>query len=78
MFKHFQELINYLLAIFSYYPVIIFLAIFSVLCDERIDYPCCQFALTQDTLPFSTSMNVLFMRTQTSNVNLQMNKISTK
>lgn len=52
--------------------------LFSVLCDKRIHYPCCQFSLTQNTVAFSSSIYVLFMRVQTSTINLQMNKISTE
>lgn len=67
MFKHFQELI----------PVIIVL-LFSLYYAMKNTPPLLSICFDSNALPFPSSMNVLFMRTQTSNVNLQMNKISTK
>lgn len=68
MFKHFEELI----------PVIIFLVFSPYYMMKEYSTLAVNLLWLKNTWPFSAAMNVLFMRIQTSYVNLQMNKIFSK
>lgn len=68
MFKHFEELI----------PVIIFLVFSPYYMMKEYSTLAVNLLWLKITWPFSAAMNVLFMRIQTSYVNLQMNKIFSK
>lgn len=68
MFKHIEELI----------PVIIFLVFSPYYMMKEYSTLAVNLLWLKNTWPFSAAMNVLFMRIQTSYVNLQMNKIFSK